>query len=791
MDAQVHPGSPVEPDPPWADPVLLGGETQLDFFRKLGYSAVQVRGAMQKVGGADTDRVLGELVRTGAGPESGPCRGEPEPGTRGARGPGRPGTPEDLRPVVIDGSNVAMSHGNKEVFSCLGIQLAVRFFQQRGHSDIIVFVPSWRTEPSRPDVPISDQHLLRELERQRLLVLTPSRRVAGRRLVCYDDRFIVKEAFESGGVIVSNDSYRDLQAENPQWRRLLQENLLMFFFISDKFVVPDDPLGRHGPTLDNFLRRVPKVAKKHPCPYGRKCTYGMKCKFLHPARGPQSHPALADELREKGKPPSPHQGPGSGSPGGSGTSGSTQYPSLAEEMSQKLSLHHQQQQSSSSTSRKGSVSENLGVRGHTSRKHPSKKEKVRQPSPGDREPLRSTGSQVQLDSGLGSIENQTMDSGDHGGCRYGPQYYPAVPACSCCWHAAPALANPAGAAQHHPHPHPHPQHHPPPPGQHPGALSPDGVAYGAARYLGYGAPPYPGSTRAHSHPTDFQNRRALPPAEAPYWSDPYGAARETAAAYGEGPAHWGFPPPAAPPGPPAGGREAARKKLLAIFNSRLVDRAMETFPHEMDPQVLVAEIILLQSQDRAGRTSPVDTKVPPCTLPQGGGSAPSEWRLHPLSVETPPTPQKPRRRWFRGPDRTDRTDRTGSRPGPPREAGSGENTATCRLVVGWWSAEARPVVHVCVSGTMWQSLGLTVLVTVATLVCVLLFMLFGWYVVWQLFLSKFKFLRELLGEAGAPRPSEARPADPQAGAAAATAAPPRSRPRGARQRMAAPQEQAS
>ncbi|KAM5157161.1 small integral membrane protein 13 isoform 1-T2 [Mantella aurantiaca] len=45
---------------------------------------------------------------------------------------------------------------------------------------------------------------------------------------------------------------------------------------------------------------------------------------------------------------------------------------------------------------------------------------------------------------------------------------------------------------------------------------------------------------------------------------------------------------------------------------------------------------------------------------------------------------------------------------------------------------------------MWQSVGLTFLVFVATLICVLLFMLCGWYVVWHLFLSKFKFLRELV-----------------------------------------------
>jgi hypothetical protein len=37
-----------------------------------------------------------------------------------------------LRPIVIDGSNVAMGHGNKEVFSCRGIAICVDWFKQRG-----------------------------------------------------------------------------------------------------------------------------------------------------------------------------------------------------------------------------------------------------------------------------------------------------------------------------------------------------------------------------------------------------------------------------------------------------------------------------------------------------------------------------------------------------------------------------------------------------------------------------------------------------------------------------------
>ncbi|XP_061520729.1 small integral membrane protein 13 [Phycodurus eques] len=85
---------------------------------------------------------------------------------------------------------------------------------------------------------------------------------------------------------------------------------------------------------------------------------------------------------------------------------------------------------------------------------------------------------------------------------------------------------------------------------------------------------------------------------------------------------------------------------------------------------------------------------------------------------------------------------------------------------------------------MWQSVGLTLLVIVATLLCVLIFMLCGWYVVWQLFLSKFKFLRELVGDTAAPR-AQAQPSESESERAANVAT--RNRPRTARQRVSFPQ----
>ncbi|KAI4811980.1 hypothetical protein KUCAC02_014837 [Chaenocephalus aceratus] len=289
---------------------------RVDFFRKLGYSSAEVRAALKKLDlNTDTNSVLGELVRSRTG--TAPCGSDSEDRSHKdpllppswAVGPSRiPQKPvewnnsdAELRPIVIDGSNVAMSHGNKEVFSCRGIQLAVNFFLDRGHNTITVFVPTWRKEQPRPDAPITDQHFLMELEKRKILVFTPSRRVGGKRVVCYDDRFIVKVAYESDGVIVSNDTYRDLQGERPEWKKCIEERLLMFSFVNDKFMPPDDPLGRHGPSLDNFLRKnpLPTEQKRQLCPYDKKCTYGIKCKFYHPERSSQSYLSLADELREK------------------------------------------------------------------------------------------------------------------------------------------------------------------------------------------------------------------------------------------------------------------------------------------------------------------------------------------------------------------------------------------------------------------------------------------------------------------------------------------------------------
>lgn len=182
-----------------------------------------------------------------------------------------PGQP-DLRHIVIDGSNVAMVHGLQHYFSSRGIAIAVQYFWDRGHRDITVFVPQWRFSK---DGKVREIHFLQKLYSLSLLSLTPSRVMDGKRISSYDDRFMLKLAEETSGIIVSNDQFRDLAEESDQWMAIIRERLLPFTFVGNLFMVPDDPLGRNGPTLDEFLK---KPARKQ-----------MSSKAQHPSRGFSGH----------------------------------------------------------------------------------------------------------------------------------------------------------------------------------------------------------------------------------------------------------------------------------------------------------------------------------------------------------------------------------------------------------------------------------------------------------------------------------------------------------------------
>lgn len=109
---------PTEPD---SEDLQL----RVDFFRKLGYSTAEVKAALKKLGlGTDTNSVLGELVQSRIGTVSSNTEAdEKSTGPKDlllppswVQGPSRITAPlgdrknrdMELRPIVIDGSNVAI-----------------------------------------------------------------------------------------------------------------------------------------------------------------------------------------------------------------------------------------------------------------------------------------------------------------------------------------------------------------------------------------------------------------------------------------------------------------------------------------------------------------------------------------------------------------------------------------------------------------------------------------------------------------------------------------------------------
>lgn len=160
-----------------------------------------------------------------------------------------------LRMIVIDGSNVAMEHTRGQIFSVEGLKICIDYFLRRGHI-VKAFVPRFRCKSGKS----SNPRLLDFLERSGLVVYTPSREIQGRMCVSYDDRYIVQCAAEFDGIIVSGDNYRDLLPENPRWRTVIENRLLQFTWVDNMIMFPKDPLGRNGPTLDQFLRHPIQTA---------------------------------------------------------------------------------------------------------------------------------------------------------------------------------------------------------------------------------------------------------------------------------------------------------------------------------------------------------------------------------------------------------------------------------------------------------------------------------------------------------------------------------------------------
>ena len=164
-----------------------------------------------------------------------------EPTEQGERG--------SLRPIVIDGSNVAYCHGDDKDFSMRGIEIVVDDFNNRGYEKekIVVVLPQKRHLPE----------MLKHCSEKCSFCFVPSRRHPGGEVINFhDDFYILNYAAKVGAVVVTRDSYRN-HANNPshpEWDEVISNRILVPKFVRDVLLWPEDPLGRNGPRFDEFLK---------------------------------------------------------------------------------------------------------------------------------------------------------------------------------------------------------------------------------------------------------------------------------------------------------------------------------------------------------------------------------------------------------------------------------------------------------------------------------------------------------------------------------------------------------
>jgi len=170
------------------------------------------------------------------------------------------------RRIVIDGSNLARSHGkvgeikrknnNKEVFSIIGIKIAVEEFWKMGCREVTVVLPhSRKGNMGKPRIPKREKKLQKKMEDLDIIKYAAGRRIQDQYIQSYDDRSILDMAVREEGIVVSNDQFRDLITVSPKYKKCIEERLLPYNFMKDYILLCNDP-PRAGEVLplEEFIR---------------------------------------------------------------------------------------------------------------------------------------------------------------------------------------------------------------------------------------------------------------------------------------------------------------------------------------------------------------------------------------------------------------------------------------------------------------------------------------------------------------------------------------------------------
>ncbi len=130
---------------------------------------------------------------------------------------------DNLRMIVLDGSNISKTFGNGEDFVIEALTIVYDWFSARGH-DVVIIVPQSRKSRLMGAQRWADVEKLNNFEKANILYYSPSKKTDERSWDCYDDRYIIEFAARKKAIVVSNDNYRDvLKENNPDFNEQIRE----------------------------------------------------------------------------------------------------------------------------------------------------------------------------------------------------------------------------------------------------------------------------------------------------------------------------------------------------------------------------------------------------------------------------------------------------------------------------------------------------------------------------------------------------------------------------------------
>uniref|UniRef100_A0A182T0F1 RNase_Zc3h12a domain-containing protein n=1 Tax=Anopheles maculatus TaxID=74869 RepID=A0A182T0F1_9DIPT len=127
------------------------------------------------------------------------------------------------RIVLLDGCNLSHTSNRLPRFKTERLAKALQYFVDRGHPVYTVF-PRFHLYTRQWD----DVGRLDGLYRKNYIVPTPCKEYPNPKSQVYDDRILMAIAAKFDCAVISNDRFRDVASEHPEWARVAHNQTITF-----------------------------------------------------------------------------------------------------------------------------------------------------------------------------------------------------------------------------------------------------------------------------------------------------------------------------------------------------------------------------------------------------------------------------------------------------------------------------------------------------------------------------------------------------------------------------------